>query len=156
MSDRVNEKQLIQLLAANTELLLAGGKPAETDIAALEHESAGSWEVIERLARIIPQEMPEVELRNRIRAKLSAQWDVTGPGAKPRKRFLRFLNINSGMTLAWGTIAIAVIVMAVLLLGPTVIQIQSATANFQTGALIAGIVILAIIAIFLWWLKRKP
>jgi hypothetical protein len=156
MNNRVHEKQLVELLAANTERLLKREKPAEAEITILAREASGSWNMVEKLAEMVPASQPDAELRNRIRAKLNGQWNVSGPGANPKRTVSKFFNNKRGMAFAWGAISIAVIVVTGFLATPAIIPAQSGAADFHPAAIAGGLIILGLIAIAYWRLNRKP
>ncbi len=156
MSNRVNEHEIVELLAASTDRLLKGEKPAEAVTTAATKETAELLNTVERLARLMPPPRPEGEVRNRIRAKLSARWNETGPGTRQKSSLIDFFTKRDKMVYGWGAVAIAALFIIGILATPAAFPAQSGAASYQPAALIAGVVILGIIGLVLWWFRRRP
>jgi hypothetical protein len=155
MTDRANRQAIDELLAANTDRLIDGERPSEADLSAMPAEARQLWNTIERLARVDVSDLADADMRNRMRVRLNAQWKLNGPAEGQRLSGRRFLTKKSWWMPAMGVIGLAAILLASLLITPAVLPSQSAAANFQLTAFIAGLVILAIIGVIFWWFKRK-
>jgi LPXTG-motif cell wall-anchored protein len=155
MSKRVDMQKLAERLSEDTDRILAGEAPGESCLTGMEEREGELRTTIERLARVIPARQPGADMRNRIRARLTVEWDATGPGSRQTTNGWRSPLTKKWTTLAWGAIGVVLLVLAGLLVTPEVLPAQTGAAQLQAGGLVIGIVLLGIIALIIWRWKHK-
>ncbi|HTX91945.1 MAG TPA: hypothetical protein VMC09_12095 [Anaerolineales bacterium] len=153
MSDRVDEQTLADRLAADTDRLLAGEEIAEK--ATPGAEASALFNTVERLSRLLPSREPDADLRNRIRGRLAAEWNKTGPGARQEAAGWSRLAGKRNPLFVWAGAGLVILLVIGILITPAIVPDQTGAAQFQVGALAVGIVVLGIIALIFWWLRRK-
>jgi hypothetical protein len=155
MSERVDVQRLEERLSEATDRILAGERPGEGTYPGMEEQFRSYRAMVERLARLFPARQPDADLRNRIRARLTAEWNVSGPGSGQAGNGWRSSMRNRRVILTWGVVGVRILLLAGLWITPELLPAPTGAAGVQTGALVIGIVLLGIIALVLWWLKRR-
>ena len=141
-------------LAEFTDRLLAGKQPEDPQAGAPGAELQALQALSQSIVRNLPPCIPNLPLRNHIRARLSAEWSRSGPAQRLVRPAWRI-----GAALAAAVCTVAVIVAAFFTARfpaqePGAAQAQGPALALVLGLL--GVILLVALAIIVYrWLRKK-
>jgi hypothetical protein len=138
-------------MADLTDRLLAGEKSEAVVAAESDLELRRTQDTVQMLQRVLPDEQPNPEMKNRIRAKLAAEWNRTGPGARQEANWH-----SSRRTLVVRFAAITAIVLLAVLaafpIGTLATPGAAGSGSLWASAIIVGLLILVVV---IWLLLKR-
>jgi anti-sigma factor RsiW len=148
-----NERTPAELLADLTDRLLAGEAPERAAGAEADPELERAVKTIEALARGLPFDQPEAALRNRIRARLSREWQAGGP-RKETAGWRSARQKQQAFALRFALGAVAVLLLAVFI-APQVDTVLPATAQGGGTVFVLAAVLLGILGLVAWLFRNR-
>ena len=143
-------------LADFTDRLMAGEEPEETAAAPEEQRLTHLQTMVSSIRRNLSPRQPDAALRNRIRARLAAEWKAAGPEVRQGPGAWRSSRQVQRSFAAWS----AAIVVTLVLVGlfsvqwlPVEVTGAAQTLGWSLSIVLAG---LGIIAFIFWWHRKKP
>jgi hypothetical protein len=155
MTDKLSPR-LDERLADFTDRLLAGEIPERPAASAPDRELEQLQETVRLARRAFRVADPDPALRNRIRTRLAAEWQRSGPPApagqtawlSARKRrqvwLFRLAAVTAGLALL------------AALLAPRIETVLPGAAEDKTGVGLLIAAGLSVLVLILFWISRKP
>jgi hypothetical protein len=140
-------------LADFTDRLLAGEQPEGPAAPSEGRELLQLEATLRSIQRNLPPRQPAAELRNRIRARLSAEWNASGPQGRRGTGPWRPART---VFAAWIAGLVTLLILAGAFLVSRLPAWVPGTAQAQGTALVIVLVALGIIAIIFLWRRQKP
>ena len=142
-------------LADFADRLLAGEKMGQADVFEENNELKGLQETVRIMTRAFPTGQPDAGIRNRIRGKLTVEWNAIRFGVRNQPVKWQSSAKKRQVFVAWSTLIVVAIILIGIFIAPLIGLAQPGAAQFQTGTIVMVVVILGIIGLLLWWLGNK-
>ena len=156
MSKRRGPSTEIERLADFTDRLLAAQKPEAQVGPSAELGLAGLQETVRSVRRNLSPRQPDAALRDRIRARLAAEWRTTGPGSRQGAGAPRSSRQFRRRLAAWSALSLALLVLAGAFAARWLPADLTGTAQVPGAALAVILAALAIIGFMLWRRRKRP
>jgi anti-sigma-K factor RskA len=152
MSNRRTRQEQDERLADFTDRLLAGEIEQEVARHEPDPELAQMQETLRRVQQAFPSQLPDAEMQNRIRARLTAEWRKNNAPVRNVQKNLLFSTRTLSLSLA--TVAVAIIILIVSFL-PNFQNGIAGTAGIGTSWIPFAIFIIVIAGLIIWQLRKK-
>jgi hypothetical protein len=155
MNNRIGKREMEERLADFTDSLLAGEKPEQTDTFEQDHELDGLEKTVRSITRTIPNRQPDPDLRNRLRGRLTAEWNANRSNIRNEPVMWQSANRKRQVYVARFALIAVVVILIGVFMAPFINTAQPGAAQFHTGTIILAVIVLGIIGLLLWWLRNK-
>lgn len=155
----MNAKKKIRLeerLADFTDQLMDGEMPADGRASVPDQAFEELRETVARARRGFQARQPDPTLRNRIRARLAAEWRKSGPQVQTEKKGWILPEKKKQLFVLRLTMVMAALAVLAGFVAPKVDGVLSGASQNKGAALIIVGVVLVILVLVLFWSPRKP
>lgn len=156
MSDRRNHIKVAEKLADFTDSLLDRKITEDGALLKADQDLTKLQETVKSIARSVPERDPDAAMKNRIRAKLAAEWQANGPQVRPEPGGWRSFLKSPRMYIPASVFAVLLVMLFVMVAVPGLNPVMPGAAQGKGAALFVILFGFGIIGFILWRTRKKP